>query len=322
MGRARLALPVVIVAAALLGGAMPAALAQDCSSDALGVARTVDIDTTGGPRFGAQYPGQDFLKPGEVVLTFDDGPMRAHTPAVLKALAAHCTRATFFVVGRMALAEPELLRETALQGHTIALHTWSHRKLTSTSAAKATEEIELGHSVVEKALGQPVTPLFRFPYLAAPHSMLNYLAERNIATMGIDVDSRDFKTRKPEVMARNVLTQLQARGKGIILFHDIQPATSAGLKALLDELKKRGFKVVHLTSSKFVATVPAYDKQAETLIARRQVAGAKAEKPPAPSGGDSPDSVHVEEELPWLKKPNPTPGGGAPPARPKPWWEF
>ena len=57
--------------------------------------------------------------------------------------------------------------------------------------------------------------------------MLAYLGERNIATLGIDIDSKDFTTRKPDVMMRNVLSQLQARGKGIILFHDIQASTAA-----------------------------------------------------------------------------------------------
>lgn len=314
---------VVLLAAAAISALSAAAEAQPCSSpSALGVSRTLDIDTTGGPRFGAQYPGHDLLQPGEVVLTFDDGPMRSHTPAVLKALAAHCTRATFFTVGRMALAEPELLRDIALQGHTIGLHTWSHRKLTATSTAKAVEEIELGHSVVEKTLGRRVTPFFRFPYLAASHSMLDYLAKQNIAVMGIDVDSQDFRTRKPDVMAKNVLTQLQARGKGIILFHDIQPSTANGLKTLLDELKKRGFKVVHFTSTKTAETLPEYDQKAEKLIARRQVAGAMAEKPPPPASPDSPDAMPGPEELPWLRKENVPQDRPAQGATKKPWWEF
>lgn len=335
MGVVRLA---TLIAAATVGLNISnsAARAELCpaGANALGVSRTLNVDTTGGPRFGAQYPSEDILQPGEVVLTFDDGPMRSHTPKILEALAAHCTKATFFVVGRMALSEPELLRETAQHGHTIALHTWSHKKLTATSAAKAKEDIELGHSVVEKALSQPVTPFFRFPYLAAPHSMLDYLQTRNVAVMGIDIDSKDFQTRKPEVMVANVLTQLKAKGKGIILFHDIQPSTSRGLTTLLDELKKQGFKVVHLVSKTIVPTVPEYDQQAARLIARRDVAGSKAAKPPAPLAPDSPEAPAVADELPWLRKSEGT-GPSAPPAKPnddkpsdgtpsvdKPWWEF
>lgn len=296
---------------------------------ALGVSRTVDIDTVGGPRFGAQYPGNDFLQPGEVVLTFDDGPSSAKSPRILEALAEHCTKGTFFIVGRMALAEPELLRRMAHEGHTIGLHTWSHKKLTTTSAAKAKEEIELGHSMVEKSLGQPVAPLFRFPYLAAPHSMLTYLGERNIATLGIDVDSKDFTTRKPDVMMNNVLRQLAARGKGIILFHDIQPSTAAGLKPLLAELKRRGFKVVHVTASKPVPTLKEFDARAEQMIAKRHVASAHGEAPKPPVFGPDSPAAHeaIEpEELPWLREHKPDVAGPPPPPpeppRKKPWWQF
>jgi peptidoglycan/xylan/chitin deacetylase (PgdA/CDA1 family) len=339
MSMARRAPLFVMAAAAMAGGLAPLGLspahAEPClaGTSALGVSRTVEIDTTGGPRYGAQYPGNEFLQDGEVVLTFDDGPTRSKTPTILSALAAHCTRATFFVVGRMALADPDLLQETARQGHTIALHTWSHRKLTATSAARAKDEIELGHSIVAKSLGAPVTPFFRFPYLAAPNSMLKYLGERNIANLGIDIDSKDFLTRRADVMVRNVLSQLQIKRKGIILFHDIQPSTAAGVKTLLDELKTRGFKVVHITSSTSVPTLPAYDKQAEALIARRHVASARKQQPiilgPDSTAPYSPGTgAAATEELPWLRGAPPQPAGPRPPpatstpAGAKPWWKF
>src|SRR2546427_48678 len=71
-------------APAAAAAAQPARAA--CSNaDALGVARTVEIDTTGGPGFGFEHFKElDFLKEKEVVLTFDDGPWPANTPAVLK----------------------------------------------------------------------------------------------------------------------------------------------------------------------------------------------------------------------------------------------
>jgi len=68
--------------------------------DALGVARVVEIDTTGGPGFGFEHFKQlDFLEPKEVVLTFDDGPWPTNTLAVLKALDDECTKAVFFPIG-------------------------------------------------------------------------------------------------------------------------------------------------------------------------------------------------------------------------------
>src|SRR6478609_9172867 len=68
---------------------------------ALGVARTVEIDTTGGPGFGFEHFKElDFLRDKEVVLTFDDGPWPKNTPAVLKALADESTTGIFFPIGK------------------------------------------------------------------------------------------------------------------------------------------------------------------------------------------------------------------------------
>src|SRR5438445_745766 len=99
--------------------------------DALGVSRTVVIDTTGGPGFGfLQYKQYDFLTDKEVVLTFDDGPWPT-TPAVLKALADQCTKAVFFPIGLHTTYHPDILRQVAAAGHTIGAHTWSHAHLAS-----------------------------------------------------------------------------------------------------------------------------------------------------------------------------------------------
>ena len=88
--------------------------AKGCGSPgALGVSRIQEIDTSTGPRLGhQQYKDIDFLGDHEVVLTFDDGPLRPYTTPVLKALEAHCTRATFVGVGRLAVSDPALVRET------------------------------------------------------------------------------------------------------------------------------------------------------------------------------------------------------------------
>src|SRR2546426_480429 len=83
-----------------------------------GVVLIVEIDTTGGPGFGFEhFKSHDFLRPGEVVLTFDDGPWPRNTAAVLAALAANCTKATFFPIGKHATYHPEILKQVAAAGH-------------------------------------------------------------------------------------------------------------------------------------------------------------------------------------------------------------
>src|SRR6478672_7662129 len=129
------------------------------NADALGVARVVEIDTAGGPGFGFEhFKSMDFLRPGEVVLTFDDGPWPRNTPAVLAALAAQCTKALFFPIGKHSMWHPEILKQVAAAGHTIGSHTWGHADLSKKSAQEGKDEIEKGFSAVAWALGTPPSP--------------------------------------------------------------------------------------------------------------------------------------------------------------------
>jgi peptidoglycan-N-acetylglucosamine deacetylase len=231
---------------------------------ALGVSRVVEIDTTGGPRFGSvQYRDHDFLQEGEVVLTFDDGPHPAYTVPILDALDEHCVKATFFMVGRQALSFAKYAREVGRRGHTIGTHTWSHRNLAQSSPDQMRTEIELGISAVQVALGGPTAPFFRFPYLAGPNAAQQMLQERDTANISIDVDSLDFRTRSGTRMMSNVLSSLKSKKKGIILFHDIQPATAAGIRSLLAELKARGYRVVHMRPKQTQSTIAAFDQRIE-----------------------------------------------------------
>jgi peptidoglycan-N-acetylglucosamine deacetylase len=241
----------------------------------LGVSRVLEIDTTGGPRFGhQQYQDQNFLAPGEVVLTFDDGPLRPYTQPIVDALEAQCTKATFFMVGSQAIADPDMVRQIIRKGHTVGTHTWSHANLRKSTPLKARQEIELGFSAVAAAAGQPISPFFRFPFLADTKAMMGYAQTRNMGVWSIEVDSLDYKSKSAAAVHQEILSQLAAQGKGIILFHDIQPATAQALPALLEALKAKGYKVVHLKPKTMVTTLPEFDALARDANARKQVAAA------------------------------------------------
>ncbi|MGE0022082.1 MAG: polysaccharide deacetylase family protein [Hyphomicrobium sp.] len=255
----------------------PTIAAPGCNrADALGVSRVVEIDTASGPEFGDQYHKSEphLLDEGEVVLTFDDGPMRRYTLPILDALDEECVKATFFSVGRMAIADPATLQEVARRGHTIGTHTWSHKKLSTLDAPGVEREVELGLSSVAAAAGVPVAPFFRFPYLGHSKASLAYIKGRGLGVFGIHVDSKDFRTRSPGVVLRNVLAQLEHEKKGILLFHDIQPSTAGALASLLAELKARGFKVVHMVPKQAAVTLPEYDAIAEKALKAKSVAAA------------------------------------------------
>ncbi len=177
----------------------------------MGLSRIVEIDTTGGPAFGFQHFKQyDFLRDKEVVLTFDDGPWPENTPAVLKALADECLKATFFEIGEHATWHPEITKQVIEAGMTVGSHTWSHKDLARNPYAKdldlAKQEIEMGVSAVHMAANAPIAPFFRFPDLQHTPQLLAYLGERNIATFSTDIDTRDFKFHKPEQVIKSVMS--------------------------------------------------------------------------------------------------------------------
>jgi peptidoglycan/xylan/chitin deacetylase (PgdA/CDA1 family) len=216
--------------------------------NALGVSRVVEIDTTGGPGFGFEhFKAYDFLRDKEVVLTFDDGPWPGHTAAVLKALADQCTKAVFFPIGKHSGWHPDIMKQVAAAGHSVGSHTWSHRDLSKLSQQDGIAEIEKGVAGVSIALGNtPTAPFFRFPALRHPPELLKYVGERNIAVFSTDMDSFDFKMRKPDQVIASVMKKLEKHGKGIILMHDFQQATAHAAPELLKKLKDGGYKVVQV----------------------------------------------------------------------------
>lgn len=297
----------------------------------LGVSRTIDIDTSAGIRFGhQQYKEQNVLQDGEVVLTFDDGPLRVHTQAVVNALDQHCTKATFFMVGSQAAADPDMVRQIVRKGHTVGTHTWSHANLRKMTPMSARQEIELGFSAVTIAAGQPIAPFFRFPFLADTKSMLGYTGTRNIGIFSIEVDALDYRNKhNPEAVHNQVMSQLAYQKKGILLFHDIQPSTAAALPMILNSLKAKGYRVVHFRPTGQAATVAEFDAMAQRQFDRKRIAHAanplanRAVTWPLPAKQNAPQPAAVSPGGPMpggvvAVQRQPTALPGQPPVGPQP----
>ena len=232
--------------------------------NALGIGRTVEIDTTGGPGFGFEhFKDLDFLRDKEVVLTFDDGPWPVNTPSVLKTLAEECTTGIFFPIGKHATYYPEILKQVMAAGHSIGSHTWSHAALVNKKLTEQQrkDEIEKGFSAVKWALGgKAPAPFFRFPALQHPPEMVTYLGTRNIAIFSCDLNSFDFKASKAQTIIDTVMRKVEKNGKGIILMHDFQKHTAEALPELLKKLKAGGYKVVAMRAKAPVQTLAQYDE--------------------------------------------------------------
>jgi peptidoglycan/xylan/chitin deacetylase (PgdA/CDA1 family) len=221
-------------------------------ADALGTARVLPVDAATTPRVGRkQFPQTLPLAPKEVVLTFDDGPWPGTTPRVLEALARDCVRASFFLLGRNAVAHPDLVRREMSEGHTVAHHSFSHPLLSRMPLAAALAEIDRGFGSIDTALhgrafAAPSTPFFRFPGFASSAALLDSLERRGIVVFGADLWASDWNPMSPEQELRLVLGRIDAKRGGIVLFHDTKTQTAAMLPALLRALKHGGYRIVHV----------------------------------------------------------------------------
>jgi len=242
----------VLCSALLMLSATPFARAAECPGhpDALGTSRTLVVDPTEHPRIGTmQYPETLPLADHEVVLTFDDGPLPRHTKPILDILAAQCIKATFFIVGQMANAYPQMLREVRDAGHTIGTHTQDHPlRMNRMSIDENKAEIDKGIASTAAALGDPaqVAPFLRIPGLLRSKEVEDYLTSKGIQTWSADFPADDWHRISPARVAQLAISRLEAKGRGILLLHDIQARTEKALPHILRELKARGYRIVHV----------------------------------------------------------------------------
>ncbi|PIS09906.1 MAG: hypothetical protein COT73_12185 [Bdellovibrio sp. CG10_big_fil_rev_8_21_14_0_10_47_8] len=201
------------------------------------------------------------LLPGQVALTFDDGPSRETTPEVLEALEQANVHATFFTLGNAVRANPEILKEVAAQGHSIGSHSTTHRCLPAKricekqngymmSVTDAIKDIQGGHQAIRDVLGW-VDPFFRFPFGESSPELKSFLQRSGTGEFYWSIDSNDWRARLPDgtvydvdMMIDNVMKELGQRKRGIILMHDIQRKTATALPTLIQKIRDAGYELM------------------------------------------------------------------------------
>lgn len=154
----------------------------------------------GGCAYAAMWPGSQLFgptliaprRPGEIALTFDDGPNPACTPRLLELLAKHDVKATFFLVGNFAQQEPVLARAVADTGHEIGNHTWTHPNLARTAASKVRHELRRTSEVLEQITGNRVR-FFRPPFGARRPAVLRIARELGMEPVLWNAMTSDWK---------------------------------------------------------------------------------------------------------------------------------
>jgi peptidoglycan/xylan/chitin deacetylase (PgdA/CDA1 family) len=279
-------------------GAATAARAQDCPGhpDAIGTSRVITINPGDYQRLGTLNYQQTLpLADHEVVLTFDDGPLPPYSNQVLDILASQCAKAVFFLVGEMAKAYPAVVRRIHDEGHTIGSHSQDHPlRFDRISDEKVRWEIDAGIDNVSAALGEAggLAPFFRIPGFGRTDVVESELAARSLVVFSTDTVADDWHRHiSPSQIIARAMSRLEAKGKGMLLLHDIHPWTVAALPGLLKAIKDKGFHIVQVVPSTTVAPGLIAERSVWTVawsMAGQTVMDDSSNGPAWPEFSDSP----------------------------------
>jgi peptidoglycan/xylan/chitin deacetylase (PgdA/CDA1 family) len=187
-----------------------------------------------------------FFGPKVVAITVDDGPSRSYTPRILETLRRYNATATFFVVGRQAEREPDLVRAEIAQGHQVGSHTWSHPRMDKLSKGAAAFQVAKGVEAVRSIIGTEPT-LFRPPRGVMSAGAWQAVARLRLRVVLWDESLDHAADRSPRETADRVLARVLPGD--IILLHDGLGHREKDVEALalvLQGLILRGFRVVPL----------------------------------------------------------------------------
>jgi len=175
-----------------------------------------------------------------IALTFDDGPAKG-TGQLLDVLDSRGVPATFFVIGRYAKGNPEMLARMVREGHVVGNHTMQHPKLATLSAAQIRGELEPVDAIIEAATGRPPT-LMRPPYGATNAAVKAVAGELGLAEILWNVDPKDWQEPEAAVLQQRILDN--AKPGSIVLSHDSHDSTVAAYPAIIDALLAQGYRLV------------------------------------------------------------------------------
>lgn len=185
----------------------------------------------GGCAYAALSPGSQLFgeamiappRPGELALTFDDGPNPAWTPKLLDMLASHEVRATFFLIGSRAKVETQLVRRIVEAGHLIGNHSWSHPNLALTAASQILDQLTRTSDILEQICGAPVR-FFRPPFGARRPAVLQQARSLGMTPVLWNAMTPDWSEPSADVIAGQLKTKIdrvQRKGWAAnIVLHD------------------------------------------------------------------------------------------------------
>lgn len=187
-----------------------------------------------GNLIGGNFPS------GTWSLTYDDGPNNTTTREIINMLSDADIPATFFWLARLAQNNTTTVRMAKDKGFELANHSYSHSNVPRQTLADQRREIIESTDVLQRVYGQPVR-FFRLPYGSGVHNsgIREMIANRGMIHVFWNVDTLDWQDKDPRSIHRRVTSQMEARGQGIILFHDIHRQSVEATRYLIETIKQK-----------------------------------------------------------------------------------
>ncbi|WP_261300716.1 polysaccharide deacetylase family protein [Paenibacillus andongensis] len=183
----------------------------------------------------------------QVALTFDDGPDNHFTSQILDLLKKNNVKATFFIVGEKAKANPEVVKRIVNEGHVIGNHSWDHSNFTKMSTEEMNQQISKTQDELNAIVGFRPT-LFRPPYGALNNAEVMAISSMGLSIIDWSVDTRDWAGTSTQQILKNVKKELKPGG--IILQHcaigkkESLSNTVNALEQMIPLLKNEGYTFV------------------------------------------------------------------------------
>ena len=183
-----------------------------------------------------------------LMLTFDDGPSSDLTPRLVEELNARGVKATFFVLGKNAALNHDVIDLEFSSGHEVCSHGYDHQnKLTELSTGEINYQLDETAKVIREITGSDPT------YLRPPYGAIDQATADKISVpmMLWTIDPRDWEVRDAEKVRDNILND--AYDGGVVICHDLYESTVQGVLDAVDVLLQDGWQF--LTLSQYYQTI-------------------------------------------------------------------
>ncbi|MDQ0971179.1 peptidoglycan/xylan/chitin deacetylase (PgdA/CDA1 family) [Neobacillus niacini] len=194
------------------------------------------------------YPKNIFLNGSnqkKVALTFDDGPDKTVTPAILNILARYNVKGNFFFVGEKVRLYPEIVKTAYDDGNLVLSHSYYHNDLSKRGKDDITRDLVMTNDAIQDVIGKSPA-MFRPPYGATNNFVLSSAQENNLKIVLWSIDTLDWSQKESAHIKDNVLNNV--RNGDIILMHSDEDKTETekALPLIIEGLKNKGFQMVTL----------------------------------------------------------------------------